>query len=276
MKSRFFFMTLAICVLLAGWIVLEYQYEQARQEKYQQLSNLPTYIYVADSTRVAPLLERLAEFETIAELNLETGLQAADELIHAYQLAISFSSIKEYEFPHIITLKFKPIKASVEGKTAVMRAIAEHQIQLSDIDAQSTAWNRIVSELNTLQTRWITSTVITAIMLGLLFFFMRFAYELRFLLLQKERMVSVADALRKNTATNRQTWLMLLIPLIVSIGGYFILGALDVIPLIIPLWWFAIPTGLMLLTTLCVSLVLNVYYHDQMLQPTFEPTEDDF
>jgi len=235
MKSRFFFMTLAICVLLAGWIVLEYQYEQARQEKYQQLSQLPTYIYVADSTRVAPLLERLADFETIGELNLETGLQAADELIHAYQLAISFASIREYEFPHIITLKFKPIKASVDEKTAVMRAIAEHQIPLSDIDAQSIAWNRIVGELNAMQTRWITFTIVTGLLLGLLFFFMRFAYELRFLLLQKKQLVSVADALKKSTQTNRQTWLMFLIPLIVAIGGYFFLGLLAVIPLLHPL-----------------------------------------
>jgi|BioPla2DNA2_1021312.scaffolds.fasta_scaffold06183_4 hypothetical protein len=276
MKSRFFFMTLAICVLLAGWIVLEYQYEQARQEKYQQLSQLPTYIYVADSTRVAPLLERLADFETIGELNLETGLQAADELIHAYQLAISFASIREYEFPHIITLKFKPIKASVDEKTAVMRAIAEHQIPLSDIDAQSIAWNRIVGELNAMQTRWITFTIVTGLLLGLLFFFMRFAYELRFLLLQKKQLVSVADALKKSTQTNRQTWLMFLIPLIVAIGGYFILGLLDVIPLIIPLWWFAIPAGVLIVATFSINLVISIYIHDQMLQPQFEVSADEF
>lgn len=276
MKSRFFFMTLAICVLLAGWIVLEYQYEQARQEKYQQLSQLPTYIYVADSTRVAPLLERLADFETIGELNLETGLQAADELIHAYQLAISFASIREYEFPHIITLKFKPIKASVDDKTAVMRAIAEYQIPLSDIDAQSIAWNRIVGELNAMQTRWITFTIVTGLLLGLLFFFMRFAYELRFLLLQKKQLVSVADALKKSTQTNRQTWLMFLIPLIVAIGGYFILGLLDVIPLIIPLWWFAIPAGVLIVATFAINLVISIYIHDQMLQPQLEVSADEF
>jgi hypothetical protein len=275
MKSRFFFMTLAICVLLAGWIVLEYQYEQARHEKYQQLSQLPTYIYVADSTRVAPLLERLADFETIAELNLETGLQAADELIHAYQLAISFASIREYEFPHIITLKYKPVKAAMQERTAVMRAISEHQIQLSDIDAQSTAWNRIVSELDTLQNRWIAFTIITSVMLGMLFFFMRFAYELRFLLLQKRQMVSVADALRKSTATNRQTWLMLLVPLIVVIGGYFILGLLDVIPFIIPLWWFAIPAGVLVLSTFSLTLIINIYIHNQALQPQFDTPEDE-
>ena len=269
-------MMLAICVLLAGWIVLEYQYEQARQEKYQQLSQLPTYIYVADSTRVAPLLERLADFETIASLNLETGLQAADELIHAYQLAISFSSIREYEFPHIITLKFKPIKASVDGKTAVMRAISEQQIQLSDIDAQSTAWNRIVNELNSLQTRWITFTIITALLLGLLFFFMRFAYELRFLLLQKRQMVSVADALKKDTTTNRHTWLMLLIPLVIGVGGYFVLGLADVIPLIIPYWWFAIPAGVLIVATFIITLIINIYVHDQMLQPQLETPEDEF
>ena len=276
MKSRFFFMMLAICVLLAGWIVLEYQYEQARQEKYQQLSQLPTYIYVADSTRVAPLLERLADFETIASLNLETGLQAADELIHAYQLAISFASIREYEFPHIITLKFKPIKASVDEKTAVMRAISEQQIQLSDIDAQSTAWNRIVNELNSLQTRWITFTIITALLLGLLFFFMRFAYELRFLLLQKRQMVSVADALKKDTTTNRHTWLMLLIPLVIGVGGYFVLGLADVIPLIIPYWWFAIPAGVLIVATFIITLIINIYVHDQMLQPQLETPEDEF
>lgn len=275
MRIRFFFMTLAICILLSGWIILEYQYEQARQEKYQQLSQLPTYVYVADSSRVAPLLERLADFPFIQELNLETGLQAADELIHAYQLAISFASIKEYEFPHIITLKFKPIKASVDGKTAVMRAIAEHQIQLSDIDAQSTAWSQISGELQSLHFRWISFTILSSLLLGLLFFFMRFAYELRFLLLQKRRLASVADALKMSTENHRHTWMMLLAPLIFAFGGYFALGLANLIPTIIPLWWFAIPTGVMLFATLCITLILNIYFHDQTFQPQLESSEDE-
>jgi ABC-type phosphate transport system substrate-binding protein len=89
MKTRFFLMTTLICLLLVAWIWLEQQYEAARQEKYRQLSELPVYIYVTDSTRVAPLMERLAEFPQLRDINLETGLQAADELVQAYQLPIS-------------------------------------------------------------------------------------------------------------------------------------------------------------------------------------------
>lgn len=275
MRTRFFFMTLLISILIAAWIVQEYQYEQARQEKYRQLSELPVYIYVSDSTRVAPLLERLAEFPAISELNLETGLQAADELIRAYQLAISFSSIQEYEFPYIITLKFKAIKQSVETKPTVMRAIAEQQIQLADIDAQSKAWSQVESELNTLNNRWIMFTINNSLLLGLLFFFLRFSYEMHFLLLQKRRLVSVADALKMSTEHHRHTWIMLLSPLILCVGGYFVLSFLDQISNLIPLWWFSIPAGVMLVSTLAIILILNVFLHDQRFLPQEKETQDD-
>jgi hypothetical protein len=147
MKTRFFLMTALICLLLVAWVWLEQQYENARLEKYRQLSDLPVYIYVADSSRVAPLMERLAEFPQLRDINLETGLQAADELVQAYQLPISTGSLADYRFPIVITLLFKPLRASVEVKPAVMRAIAEQQIELTDIDAQSNAWGQTVKEL---------------------------------------------------------------------------------------------------------------------------------
>lgn len=267
MKTRFFLMTALICLLLAAWIWLEQQYETARQEKYRQLSELPVYIYVADSSRVAPLMERLSEFPQLRDINLETGLQAADELVQAYQLPIGTGTLADYRFPSVITLLFKPEAASIQIKPAVMRAIAEQQIELTDIDAQSNAWALLVNELAALKSRWLLYTVITAISMALLFFFMRLSYELRFLLLQKRKLVSVADALRVSGENVRHTWAMLVLPLLLSVGGYFLLDILGYLQAIIPLWWFAIPAGSLLASTAIVFIVLNMYFHDKTFMP---------
>lgn len=279
MKTRFFLMTALICLLLVAWVWLEQQYENARLEKYRQLSDLPVYIYVADSSRVAPLMERLAEFPQLRDINLETGLQAADELVQAYQLPISTGSLADYRFPSVITLLFKPLQASVEVKPAVMRAIAEQQIELTDIDAQSNAWGQTVKELAALRQRWLSYTIITAVMLGLLFFFIRLSYEFRFLLLQKRRLLSVADVLRVSTENHRHTWAMLVLPLLITVGGYFLLDLSGYARAIIPLWWFAIPAGTLFAATAVVFIVLNMYFHDRTFMPETRPDaaeEDSF
>ena len=267
MKTRFFLMTALICLLLAAWIWLEQQYETARQEKYRQLSELPVYIYVADSSRVAPLMERLSGVPQLRDINLETGLQAADELVQAYQLPIGTGTLADYRFPSVITLLFKPEAASIQIKPAVMRAIAEQQIELTDIDAQSNAWAILVNELAALKSRWLLYTVITALSMALLFFFMRLSYELRFLLMQKRKLVSVADALRVTSENVRHTWAMLVMPLLLSVGGYFLLDVLGYLQAIIPLWWFAIPAGSLLASTAIVFIVLNMYFHDKTFMP---------
>jgi len=267
MKTRFFLMTALMCLLLAAWIWMEQQYETARLEKYRQLSQLPVYVYVADSTRIAPLMERLAEFPQLSDINLETGLQAADELVNAYQLPIETGALVDYNFPNVITLLFKPSAASIQIKPSVMRAIAEQQIDLSDIDAQSNAWSLIASALKALQLRWLSYTIITALMMGLLFFFLRLSYELRFLLMQKRRLVSVADALRVSSENHRHTWVMLIAPIAICVGGYYLLDLIGYLSAIIPIWWFAIPAGTLLAATAVVFIVLNSYFHDKTFMP---------
>lgn len=265
MKTRFFFMTLLVCLLLAAWIWLELQYEEAQGEKLRQLSALPVYVYVADSTNVAPLLERLSDFSQLQDIDLETGLQAADELVKAYQLPIGIGSLQEYQFPSVVTLLFKPILASIEAKPLVLNAIRESRIELSDIDAQSNAWTLVTDEIKTLRARRLGFTIFSALLMALLFFFLRLSFELRFLLMQKRKTVSVADTLRITAETQRRTWLMLIIPLAFSIGVYFLLGLGGVIQGIIPLWWFAIPCGSVLLATIALILRLNVYFHNDTI-----------
>jgi len=158
-----------------------------------------------------------------------------------------------------------------------MRAIAEQQIELTDIDAQSNAWGQLVKELNALRQRWLSHTIITALTLGLLFFFIRLSYEFRFLLLQKRRLLSVVDVLKLSTENHRHTWAMLILPLLIAVGGYFLLDLTGYSIAIIPLWWFAIPAGTLLAATAVVFIVLNIYFHDKTFMPETgpDPVEED-
>ncbi|MCB5229635.1 MAG: hypothetical protein LHW44_06200 [Candidatus Cloacimonetes bacterium] len=267
MKIRFYLIAILMCLLLASWIWLEQQYEVARQDKYEQLSGLPIYVYVADSTKVATLMERLSEFPNVSQLHWETGLQAADELVEAYQLSVGKDELLHYRFPSIITINFAPKINSLKEKPAVMTVFEEMQIELSDVDAQSNAWMQIETEIHKMQVRWLSFTVIYAVMMALLFFFIRFSQELRSLMAQKSRYASVADSLRQKTQYQRDTWVMLVLPLLASIGGYFLLHLLKYNTAIIPLWWFVIPAASLVTATIAVSIVMNRFYHNLKLAP---------
>jgi len=52
MKSRFFLIIIMLIILFGGWQFLSYETMRSMQAKLDDISRLPIYAYVADTTKV--------------------------------------------------------------------------------------------------------------------------------------------------------------------------------------------------------------------------------
>lgn len=273
MKTRFFLIVLLLCLVLSAWTYIQYEFGTDRHAKLQQLGKMPVYIYMADSTKVASIKQLLDAVPHLASVSVETGLQAANELIKAYQLPISESMLGDYKFPGIITINFLPEAAAIGARMDVTDIITRNEIPMNDVDLQSNAWTILSAELASQNHRWLVETIFTFLMVALLMVFIRLSFELRWLLLQKRKLVSVVDALRFSTLSHRHTLMLLLIPILVSWWAYYLLSNVGVMQPVIPLWFFGIQLGAMVGGSLSISVILHRYSHNRNLQAVIDEEE---
>lgn len=273
MRIRFFLIALLLACILSAWTYINYEFETARKDKIAQMAELPIYIYVADSTKVAPLMTALADFSGIRSINLETGHTAATELSQAYQLPISERMLSDFHFPDIVTLHFKANKGIREERPRVLDMISSLQISRADVDSQSNAWNILDGELRSISLRWMLTTIFNALIVLLIFIFIRLSYELRFLLLQKRQLVSVADSLRFGTLTHRHTWTLLLFPMAVNAGIYYGMVFMGYFRAILPWWFFAIQLATQAVGSVVLVMILHIYLHDKTFVPDLNEVE---
>ncbi|MDZ4182935.1 MAG: hypothetical protein U1B83_08670, partial [Candidatus Cloacimonadaceae bacterium] len=265
MKTQFLLTIVLIAAALIGWTYLNHSFEQSKAAKLEQLTRLPVYVYVADTTKVVPLMLALSQHTELQRISLETGLQAVTELAESYQLPLTESMLKEYSYPDVITLVFKPLKQSLSAKAGIINAIALHQIPMTDIDSQSNAWMIVESELKELHRQWLVFTIFCGFILMLLFVFARLSLELRVLLKQKRRLVSMVDLIRHKSSTNRHTWMLLTIPIVASAGAYYLAGIFDLIKTPVDWIFIAIQCAPLILGTFIILIILNLYAHDASL-----------
>lgn len=273
MRIRFVLIALLLASILTAWTYINYEFESARKDKITQMADLPIYIYMADSTKVAPLMTALADYPEIRSINLETGHSAATELSQAYQLPISDTMLSEFSFPDIVTIQFKTENRIREARPRVLNTISSMQISRTDVDSQSNAWNILEKELRSISLRWLLTTIFNAIIVLLIFIFIRLSYELRFLLLQKRQLVSVADTIRFSTLTHRHTWTLLMFPMAISVGMYYGAVFLGYMRPILPWWFFAIQMATQAVGTVVLVMILHIYLHDKTFVPDLNEAE---
>jgi hypothetical protein len=274
MKTRFLLIVVLLSLVLAAWTYIQYEFGVDKQARLRQLGRVPVYIYLADSTKVASIKQQLEQVPNLESVSAETGQQAANELIKAYQLPISESMLQDYRFPAIITVKFKPLTASLRSHQQVAGIITRNEIPMNDVDLQSNAWDLLSTELGSLNRRWLVVTVFITLMVCLIMIFIRLSFELRWLLLQKRKLVSVVDALRFSTLSHRHTLMLLLIPMLASWWLYYLFSNAGVIEAVIPLWFFGIQLGALIGGSLVISIILHRYTYNRNLRQAIESEED--
>lgn len=258
MKTRFILIIAMLIALFGAWLYLAYEGSHSQQAKLDDLSQLPVYTYVADTTKVAPILAELKPISTIASVVHETGVQASNELLKAYGLPLTEEMIADYSFPDIITINFKPCTQALQDKAMVLNILRTH-IAEEDIDSQGSAYSNIEAELKLIVRRNIVFHVFTAIVLLLIFVFSRLSFELHILLLRQDKNYSVVDKIRHHKQGVQHTWTMLLIPLPLCIIAYYAHGYFRHFPFLIPYWVFIVQFASALIGTLITHFTLHTF-----------------
>lgn len=271
MNARFYLIILLICVLFGAWAFLAHNHGLSEQAYYEKLSRLPVYAYVADTTKVEPIKKELASVSAIKDVEHETGFQAAMELIDAYGLPLTDEMVADYQFPDILTVVFPAHKAGIEAKKQVMNKLLLH-LDPDDIDSQSNAYNEIIMDLQRLSLRHLVFSIFAGLLLLLLFICSRLSYEMHIYLKQKRQLISIVDVMRHKKMNLVHSWMMLVIPVGLVCGGYYLGVYFERWGNYVAWWNFVLMAGLILVGTLVLYFCLRRYEQDSALND-LEPIE---
>lgn len=265
MKTRFFLILLTLIILFGAWLYLSYNLGTNEMNKLEKLANLPIYAYVADTTKVAPILTELKTVPGIKNVVHETALQAATELIQSYGLPLNEEMIKDYILPDIITINLQPNRVSISNKPVIIDILRSH-IPETDIDSQSSAYSLIIQELSHLDLYNIVFNVFIAVLILLIFVFSRTALELNTLLHYKGIKYSALEKIRHQRQGLQHTLLMLIVPLPLCLLAYFAYIYFKPLPQVIPYWVFLVQAGTVILGTMINYFILHSFEQQVALQ----------
>mgnify|MGYP000870749362 CR=1 FL=1 len=279
MTTRFFLVIVMLVALFGAWQYLGYEHALSTQSKLDAISKLSVYAYIADSTKVQSILTEIKPIPAVRSVIYETASEAANELVTAYDLPLSEEMIADYKLPAVITISFEPNIQALKSKPLVLDILRSH-ISEADIDSQATAYNSLLDELKVLNRRSIVFHIFTSIVLLLIFVFSRLSYELHTLLLSKGKHHTVVDIIRHHKQGVEHTWSMLLIPLPISIAGYFGFIYLQHLPMLVPYWVFLAQLAAAFIGTLITHFTLHTFEHEvalaerpvQIINPNAAPT----
>lgn len=258
MKSRFYLILLMITAAFVAWTYIHYQYQESKKLRLDQLAQLPVYVYMADSTAVGTLRLQLGQLAQIQSLSFESGLDAAREVVKAYGLDLTESTLRDYDFPHVLTLLFKPELASFPARDKALAILASQGIPAVDIDNQEDAWKLTRQELNLLRNRWSNSTLFIAVLLFLLCVFSRLHLSLREALEHKGLKTDFLAALHQRKARFWVSLLLFAVPLLVNLALYYGLLWLGQLQPLVDWQFFCIQAGTLLAASLVAHFLLDM------------------
>jgi len=266
MTAKFYAMLAFFVVILVAWTYTHYQYELIEEAQIKDLTSYPIYAYVSDPTDLQPLLKELKSYTATSGITHDTGAQAATELVSSYNLPVSETMLSGFQFPDVITINLKPTAEAIAAKPRIMDTLRRFLPEI-DIDSQSTAWTKAEKQLKSLHGRKISVNILTGILVLFCFIYLRMNYELRLLLLQKRKLISVVDAMHYKSQIRTHSLILFFVPLIINVGAYYGLlqlkwGYFGYPNDLIPYWMFLIQEGVILIGTLIVMIDLYLLEHD--------------
>ncbi|MCK9309879.1 MAG: hypothetical protein M0P99_06375 [Candidatus Cloacimonetes bacterium] len=286
MTTRFFLVIFMLLALFGGWLYVGYESSLSHQAKLEALSKLPIYAYVADTTQVSLILAELKPIQGIKGVIHDTAEQASKELITAYDLPLNENMISDYDFPDVITITLEPTTQALQTKPLILDILRAH-VKEADIDSQASAYNAISDELKVANRRIIGFHIFAAILLLLIFVFSRLSFELHTLLLSKGRTHTVVDNIRHRKQGIEHTWAMLLVPLPITLLGYFGFVYFKQMAQLLPYWVFLVQAAAAFVGTLITHFTLHTFEQEVALaekpvmvinphaKPTIIETEDE-
>ncbi|OQC09472.1 MAG: hypothetical protein BWX75_01032 [Candidatus Cloacimonetes bacterium ADurb.Bin088] len=269
MNNRFILILLLLAASFVAWTYIHYQYQESKQLRLDQLAQLPVYVYLEDEALADSLGGELRQLGQIQKVEFSSGIDAAKEIVKSYGLDVTESTLRNYDFPHVLTLLFKPELLSFPARDKALRMISARGVSSVDIDTQEAAWKLCKQELTQLRGRWTISTLIIAVALFLLAFFMRFYLYLEEKLLNLGTKQDLLTAMHARKRRFRQSLLLFLIPALLSPLLYYFLVAVGTVKPLVDWQFFCIQAGTVLAGILASHLLIKG--REQLSIWDFEP-----
>lgn len=262
MNSRFFVILILVMATLLAWTYIHYQYQDSRQFRLKQLSELPVYIYMDQAIAMDSLaIELHVNVAEIDSLTKETGREAAEALLQEYQLGIEPNTLRDYRFPNVMTLYFKPTAASFAAREEVLEIVKQRGVPEADIDSQEVAWGLLKADIDYLARRWSYSTLLTALVFFLMFLFARLYLFLIQTLTPKGLRATILESIRNSEVKRWQSGMLLIIPIIANIMLYLVLAAVGLLKPLVDWTFFLIQ----FITVLAATVIAT--FLDKMREP---------
>jgi len=269
MNNRFILILILLAASFVAWTYIHYQYQESKQLRLDQLAQLPVYVYLEDEALADSLGGELRQLGQIQKVEFSSGIDAAKEIVKSYGLDVTESTLRNYDFPHVLTLLFKPELLSFPARDKALRMISARGVSSVDIDTQEAAWKLCKQELTQLRGRWTISTLFIAVALFLLAFFMRFYLYLEEKLLNLGTKQDLLTAMHARKRRFRQSLLLFLIPALLSPLLYYFLVAVGTVKPLVDWQFFCIQAGTVLAGILASHLLIKG--REQLSIWDFEP-----
>ncbi len=269
MNHRFILILLLLAASFVAWTYIHYQYQESKQLRLDQLAQLPVYVYLEDEALADSLGGELRQLGQIQKVEFSPGIDAAKEIVKSYGLDVTESTLRNYDFPHVLTLLFKPELLSFPARDKALKMISARGVSSVDIDTQEAAWKLCKQELTQLRGRWTISTLIIAVVLFLLAFFVRFHLYLEEKLLNLGAKQDMLTAMQARKRRFRQSLLLFLIPALLSPLLYYFLVAVGSVKPLVDWQFFCIQAGTVLAGILASHLMIKG--REQLSIWDFEP-----
>lgn len=241
MKTRFNIILAIITLAILGWTFIQHQYRQNRQFRLQQITTIPIYVYhdspsVLDSLAL-DIKSRVSQVDSLIVENIDNEVQA---LVKSYALDIEPTTLKEYDFPSVLTIYFKPLDSSLHAREKVKDILAKRKLPKTDLDMQEPAWSVVKKELDFLRRSWGYTTLFAAMLVFLVLVFSRMYYLLYSSGKPLDARETILAKIRRRELGKWHSAMLVLVPLAVSLVAYHVLVLLGVIESRVDLVFFGI------------------------------------
>lgn len=243
MKTRYIITLILITAAMLGWTFIQYQHQQNRQFRLKQLSTIPVYVYhdvpaFLDSLALA-VKTKIPQVDSLIVANMDTDVQ---NLVKEYQLDIEPTTLRDFSFPTVLTINFKPISASFGARDKLKGMLSKLNIASADIDMQEAAWNLVKKELDFHRRSWSNTTLFAALMLFVLFIFARLYLLLYQQTMPRDPRETILATIRRRELGKWQNAILVLLPLGVNLIAYQFLVLVNLIEPRVDLLFFVIQT----------------------------------
>lgn len=266
MKIRFGLLMLLSIGLTAMWMLLHLGISKVSSERLAKFESYPLLAFVESGETKEFDPTPWKELSGVADVTLQKGSELASEVANSYELGLSEEQMSRYTFPDLISISFKASDAGIERREILIKEL-ERFPGLQNLESHAAYVKEVLDEYTVIKRAGLYADIFMALMLVLLMLLGHLNLELHQLLVGKLNPYSIADRLRYQSRIRNQSLALILVPLLLSFGVYYLLRWQKLIDISLPYWFFVLQFLGLGVSTLATLLVLHARIYKSALEP---------